>query len=563
MVEFLIMSINKPIEQYIQSLSSPERNVRRKALIMLVEAGNIRVIPYLEKIAREDSDAELSFLAKKGLNLLKAKLEFAELRTPETKEAESQKTLTVLEALTSHLAHKSPEMRARVVRAAVATRDRQVLSVLIPHLDTETDDTVKGLILLAIAILSKAENVSIITKYLKDKSTIIKTAAIEALGSTSSPVAFPFILEGMNDKNKDVRSKSFTILIRLGKGNIIKLFETMLSSKNEWMNISALKAAAKFNSNEIIELVSKQLNGSKQYSELALKSLQILAKAGNKKAESIIENSGLLPSTEAQTQKPKDDTQASITKTDQTQQKESKEPKEESDDKTTEKQEGSAKDTEPTSDSLPISDAVPVSLDPNATDLTSSDPRKRQKFLTEVILHNDLSALDDIIAALDTEPDPKIKASMLITLGKLGSRDILNTLTPWLNCDEDRLRASAVEAVSQIKDIDLSQLLEPRLDDSDNRTLANAIVALIPYEDVDLMTPLSKLAASTRIRDRLSAIYAITHMGTDEAVKILKTLTGDPSKIVAKRATEAIEILDSRQNKPGAGKRQNPSVKKK
>ena len=531
MIEFFTMSSNQPLEQYIQAISSPDRNVRRKALIGLVQAGNIRVIPYLENVAREDSDAELQFLAKKGLTLLKAKLEFAELQTSP---ASSDKASTDLSVLSGHLKNQPPEMRARVVKAAVATRDPNILSVLIPHLEKETDKTVKGLILLAVAILSKGKNIALISKYLKDTDGDIRSSAIEALGATSSPVAYPFIVEGMNDKSNEVRSKAFAILIRLGKGNILKLLTTMLSSDKEWMNHSALRAAARFNSNEVVDLMSTHLNAQNDSGRLARKSLATLARAGNQKAIRLLQDIASESSAQILTKNPTQSEKASSSES--TQSKSGQQ---------TGNEEGHDEHSFATEE-----DRSPVSLDANATDLSSPDPRKRQKYLRDVILHNDISALKDISRALESEPDPKIKASMLITLGKLGNKDILETLTPWLKSSEDRLRASAVEAVSQIKGIDLSQLLKPALNDKDNRTRANVIVALIPYPDVDLMPPLDGLAKSTRIRDRLSAIYAITHMGTEESIKVLVTLTKDPSKIVARRADEALQILRNR--KPSA-----------
>jgi HEAT repeat protein len=511
------MSTNKPIDRYIQAISSPDRNIRRKALIGLVEAGSISVIPYLENVAREDSDAELQFLAKKGLSLLKAKLEFAELRTPEKQGQGSDRATTNLSALTDHLANQSPEMRARVIKAAVATRDPQILTILIPHLETETDDTVKGLILLAIAILSKGKYISVISKYLKNSTAELRSATIEALGATSAPLAYPFLVEGMNDKNNDVRSKAFAFLIRLGKGNILKLLDTMLSSEKEWMNVSALKAASRFNSNEVVALLAKYLNGPEKLADLAIRSLQVLTKAGNEKAADVLKQASL-PFTKEQQTSPALETQTS----------------------------SHQDESQPSEQPASTEKTDTVFLDANATDLTSADPRKRQKYLTDVIRHNDRSALGDIIKAIESEPDAKIKASMLITLGKLGDRDVLENIVPWLCCDEDRLRASAVEAVSQIKDIDLPTLLTPRLADTDNRTRANAIVALIPYADIDLLSPLKELSISTRIRDRLSAIYAITHMATKESVEILSALTKDPSKIVEKRAEEALQILKTK-----------------
>ena len=518
-----VMASNKAIDRYMQALVSPDRNIRRKAIIGLVDTGNLRAIPILEKVAAEDSDAELQFLAKKGLSLIKAKLEFGRFLTDAPTGDESAKPTADLNALRTHLDNTDAQKRARVVKASVATRDKRILEVLIPHLEKENENSVKSLIFLAVGILGDKKDLTVLTTNLKAQDPQLRKASVEALGAMNKPFAFPFLVEALNDKDAGVRNSSFALLRRLGKVNILKLLQTMLTSPKGWMKASALRACGRFNSDEVVQMIEPHINaGDESHQRLAQRALKMLARAGNERANSLFRK--LSPQEPKAVEVPTAET--------------------------TEADGVATAPTEPGPDDSVVGEPAPFDLSPAAVDLASSDPRKRHKFLQDAILHNDASVIPDIIKRLPAEPDAKVRASMIITLGRLGGEDELDIIVPFLEDQEDRLRASAVEAISRFENADLEKLLVPRLADKDNRTRANAIVALKDNENVDLISPLKELAESVRIRDRLSAIYAVTHLETDEAIEVLNSLVNDPSRVVAKRADEATQILAGKK-KPG------------
>ena len=526
------MASNKAIDRYMQALVSPDRNIRRKAIIGLVDTGNLRAIPILEKVAAEDSDAELQFLAKKGLSLIKAKLEFGRFLTDVPKGGDASKPTADLNALRTHLENTDAQKRARVVKASVATRDKRILEVLLPHLEKEQEISVKSLIFLAVGILGDKKEMTVLTTNLKAQDPQLRKAAVEALGAMNKPFAFPFLVEALNDKDAAVRNGAFALLRRLGKVNILKLLQTMLASPKGWMKASALRACGRFNSDEVVQMIEPHINaGDDNHKRLAQRALKMLARAGNERATNLFKKLSPQKPQEAQAPKAEETTSAEAPKAQPESPVES--PK------------------EPSADDSVVGEPIPFDLSPAAVDLASSDPRKRHKFLQDAILHNDLSVIPDIIKRLPAEPDAKVRASMIITLGRLGGEDELEIIIPYLEDKEDRMRASAVEAISRFENADLEKLLVPRLADKDNRTRANAIVALMDNENVDLISPLKELAESVRIRDRLSAIYAVTHLETDEAIEVLNSLVNDPSRVVAKRADEATQILMGKK-KPGS-----------
>ena len=545
------MGSKKAIDRYMQSLLSPDRNIRRKAIIGLVDTGNLRAIPVLEKIAAEDSDAELQFLAKKGLSLIKAKLEFTSFLSDGSKSEDETKSGADLSALEKHLLDSDENKRARVVKAAVATRDARILDVLTKHLEQEESSKVRGLILLALGILGNRSHLPTLTQGIKDKDPTMRKAAVEALGSMNKPFAFPFLVEALNDKEATVRNAAFTLLRRLGKLNIIKLLKTMLESPKDWMKSSALRACGRFNSSEVVELLEAQAQETQSQGarKLTLRALKMLSRAGNDRASLLLEelspSPAAAPSQEQAQEQAQGQVQGPVQGQEPVQEQESESSREE-----IEKEAPSLREISP--DDLVAGEPAPYNLSPAALDLASDDPRKRQKFLQDAILHNDDSVLPDIVNRLPDEPDPKVRASMIITLGRLGGKEELDLILPYLEDSEDRLRASAVEAISLFPNAKKEDLLALRLTDKDNRTRANAIVALKDNEQVDLIAPLKELATSVRIRDRLSAIYAITHLETDPAIEVLATLAKDPSRVVAKRADEAMQILTGKKKSPGA-----------
>lgn len=507
------MASEKALDRYLQALSSPDRNIRRKAVVGLVETGSLKCIPVLERIAAEDGDAELCFLARKGLQVLKASVEFRELLAEPAAGAPTGSPSADLAALEARLASPDPAMRCRVVKAAVATRDPRILDVLLRHQGTETDPSARALVLLAVGILGTKEHLGILSTALKDPDPATRRSAVDALGAMNRPHAYPIIVEALNDADTSVRNAAFLLLRRLGKENILKLLRTMLESRQTWMQEAALRACGRFNADEVVDLLEGSLAAEDgAIRDLARGAVRSLAAIGNVHAREVTVRLGEAPPPEAPPPPPSDMDDSTV-------------------------------------------DMGPVDLNPAAVDLTSADPRKRHKFLQDANLNNDRSVIPDIVRRLPAEPDAKVRASMLITLGRLGGTAELAVITPYLDDAEDRMRASAVEAIATIEGADLVSLLAPRLRDKDNRTRANAIVALKGATGVDLIVPLQELAKSVRIRDRLSAIYAVTHLETPDAVEILTGLTTDPSRVVAKRAEEAQQILTGRRRGAGTSPR--------
>ena len=116
---------------------------------------------------------------------------------------------------------------------------------------------------------------------------------------------------------------------------------------------------------------------------------------------------------------------------------------------------------------------------------------------------------DILLLILDAEQNPKVLASTLLALGRMGLPENIPTISYYLNHDDDRVRANAIEALSHINDPKVMSLLSLGLNDSSNRVKANIIVALWKFGEIDKVKKLQPMLESKDPRQRASGAYAL------------------------------------------------------
>lgn len=118
-----------------------------------------------------------------------------------------------------------------------------------------------------------------------------------------------------------------------------------------------------------------------------------------------------------------------------------------------------------------------------------------------------------LIKMLENEFNPKLRASIIASLGYIGGRDAVVTLQNALHDKDSRTRANAVEGLDEILGISCINKIKPLLHDPDNRTKANVARILFKLGETDVVDELEKMLSSRDVSLKISAAYSVRQLG--------------------------------------------------
>ena len=127
-----------------------------------------------------------------------------------------------------------------------------------------------------------------------------------------------------------------------------------------------------------------------------------------------------------------------------------------------------------------------------------------------------------LIKMLDNERNPKLRASIISSLGHMGGKEACFILQSALHDRDSRVRANAVEGLDEILGDDCINIIRPLLHDSDNRTKANVARILFKHGETEIIKELESMLTSRDISMKISAVYATSQLGIilNELVKV-------------------------------------------
>ena len=130
-------------------------------------------------------------------------------------------------------------------------------------------------------------------------------------------------------------------------------------------------------------------------------------------------------------------------------------------------------------------------------------------------------ASERLIEMLESERNPKIRASIISSLGHIGGKNANLTLQNALHDRDSRVRANAVDGLEEILGEGCIKVIRPMLHDPDSRTKANAAKILFKFGEIDVIKELEEMLASRDISLKISATYAVKELGIilDELTK--------------------------------------------
>ena len=161
-------------------------------------------------------------------------------------------------------------------------------------------------------------------------------------------------------------------------------------------------------------------------------------------------------------------------------------------------------------------------------------------------------ASDLLTQMLEVERNPKIRSSIITSLGHIGGKNANLTLQSALHDRDSRVRANAVEGLKEILGDGCISVIKPMLHDPDNRTKANAARILFELGETDVIDDLEKMLSSRDTSLKISAVYSVRQLGIalDEAIKypehialiakLEKINLPEPPKIIRSAISESI-----------------------
>lgn len=264
-----------PVENVLAYLQSPDKALRRKALVMLARSGDPRALTFLDKLASEDPEAELRYYARKGIQHLRADLARkgqAPARPP--REPVNFRQVNP-EALSKALEAPEEGTRLKAIRIVLDYDAKELLPRLLARLTLERSHQVLSSLAFAAGKLGTAEHASSLLPLLQHEDPRVRANAIEALDALGDNSVFVHLVPFLRDPDNRCRANAVLALRKYGKVNVFRTLEAMLRSSEVWMQDSATYCLGQMGaSNEVFQLL--ELAGASEFAVVRRQTRSVL-----------------------------------------------------------------------------------------------------------------------------------------------------------------------------------------------------------------------------------------------------------------------------------------------
>lgn len=191
--------------------------------------------------------------------------------------------------------------------------------------------------------------------------------------------------------------------------------------------------------------------------------------------------------------------------------------------------------------------ALPDFMEEITEQLTSADLNKRVKAaqILEVLHEYMTPELKTNLIVSIKDSDPRVRAVVIMGLGKIGGPSVADLLSSFLADEDSRVRANAVEALGNLADYTYIERILPTLEDSNNRVRANAIITLRKLGYTDIFKEIAAMLTDQDPWMRASAVYALGELGEPIYFQTLLQAARDKSPDVRRNVVKALgKIVD-------------------
>ncbi|HNY10163.1 MAG TPA: HEAT repeat domain-containing protein [Candidatus Wallbacteria bacterium] len=180
------------------------------------------------------------------------------------------------------------------------------------------------------------------------------------------------------------------------------------------------------------------------------------------------------------------------------------------------------------------------------SDFLSREARDRIKNIQSIPDSADAVRAGLLIDELKTTGDKYIIATIIKKLGKIGGKDIVSNIIPYLSHEDPRVIANAIEALDELGDEEGVMATLKLLSHEDNRVKGNITKILYKYLEKDraskslILDKLSNMLDSKEPWTQDSAIYALSAIGNDRALEILTGFKGHAEGAIRNKISDTI-----------------------
>ncbi len=187
----------------------------------------------------------------------------------------------------------------------------------------------------------------------------------------------------------------------------------------------------------------------------------------------------------------------------------------------------------------------PTFMEDTTSDLSASDQRTRilsAKILEVLCDYITPESKTDLIVAIH-DPDPDIRAVVVMALGKIGGPGVAGMLIDFLQDQDDRVRANAIEALATVGDQSHVNSIVPCLYDENNRVRANAIITLWKLGYYQIYEAVMNMMRNPDKWMRASCVFALGELKDPRFFGMLLQLIRDPDPDVRKNVIKALSKI--------------------
>lgn len=184
----------------------------------------------------------------------------------------------------------------------------------------------------------------------------------------------------------------------------------------------------------------------------------------------------------------------------------------------------------------------PTFLEDITKDLSAPDPKVRvlsARILEVLCDHIPPELKTNLIVAIQ-DPDPHVRAVVIMGLGKIGGPSVANMLVEFLKDPDDRVRANAVEAMANVGDLSLVDVILPCLYDKNNRVRANSIITLWKLGYYNIFDAINDMLRHSDKWMRASAVFALGELKDIRFFPILVNCLRDPDPDVRRNVVKSL-----------------------
>lgn len=435
------------------------------------------------------------------------------------------------------------------IQDAASRSDGSGLDEYLKRLPGEKNPFLKATLVAAIGKLGGRDDWKVVAPLLRDQDSRVAANAVEALEKLDNPECIESLIKIISHPDNRVRANVFKAIWKFARADeracrlVMDRLRDMLLSIRVELRESAIYVLGEIASDEAEKIISAALEdknaGVRAKAAAALEKVRkALAESGGEKAD--------VPSTTSAAAEKKAEPPAG--KPAEKKQHEAVPAAREEAKAPTASPEARAETPPPGGAAIEkaiegLSIAAQVSQAPKEMDEAT---RAEVKRIQGVIAAADKSALPKFLATLASEQNPFIRATLIVAVGKLGSKQNMDALTPFLNDADVRVVANAVEALEALGNPKCVESLLTVMSHPDNRVRANVSKAIWKFAQTNvtacrlIIDRLKGMLFSSKPQMRESAIFALGEIASDESVELLNLALNDKSQEIRDKIGEAI-----------------------